>query len=182
MSDDIKVDRPEPKLQPMRIVQVPDLPAVAVQPAPGREVTPNNPTGKKLVMSKKELEAAKRAEQKSKPNGNIPFIHTDVVPSYEDIMRNDADRNTKLARNQEHISEIDESWLKEVGGRSVSIAWLQTAVSVSGFVSSETTFSSQKIRGLTMSWTTDGLLCKIDNVSGIKILLVPAANVKCMSL
>jgi hypothetical protein len=175
MSDELeKPARPEPKLQPMRIVQVPDTPVIPT--APGREVTPNNPTGKKLVMSKKEIEAAKRA--KAKPSGNIPFIHTDAVPTRDQILMGDAERNSRLARNIEQAPEIDTEWLKEIGGEPTELAWLQTAISVSGFISSDTTLSSQKIRGLSMSWMGDGLRCQIKNHKGCKQFFIPAANVK----
>ncbi len=178
MSEEVKI-RKEPVLQPMRVVQVEGPQPMLGMPAPGRDVAPNNPTGKKLVKSKKDIEAEARAQ--SKPVSK-PLLSPTEIANINATRINDLDRNTKLARNQEQAPEYDLGWLKETGGQLVTIAWLQTAISISGYISSESTFSPQKIRGLTMSWKSDGLLCKIQNQSGTKILLIPAANVKAMEL
>lgn len=175
--EDIKPPRKEPIMQPMRVVQVPESPVSAVSTSVDK--TPNNPTGKKLVKGKKEIEAEIR--MKSKPVAK-PILPAHVIAENNARLIDDLDRNTKTGRNVEQAPDYDLDWVKETGGRLITIAWLQTAVSVSGFISSESTFSPQKIRGLTMSWSTDGLLCKIDNTNGVKILLIPSANVKIMEI
>jgi hypothetical protein len=175
MSDDTKPVRPEPVLQKMRIVQVPDSPAPAGAPV----VTPTNPTGKKLVMSKKEIEAAKRAESKAKPNMGIPYVfpdaNTNTTPGPDDSIR-----NARSNRNVEQLPDYDEAWLKSMGGEAVSRAWLQTAVSISGFIGSESSFTSQNINGLTMTWKNETLICQIKKTNGTKVFVVPSANVKIM--
>ncbi len=174
MSEEIKPQRPEPVLQPMKIVQV-DESTIPKQPEGD---VPRDAKGKKLVMSKKEIEAKKL--QASAPKPSLLHRSEAIVQANQQVI-SDLDRNAKSARNDNQAPEFDEEWLAKIGGRIVHVAWLQTSVSISGYVSSETTFSPQKIMGLTMSWSNDGLLCKIDNNRNPSIeILIPAANVKCM--
>lgn len=166
--------RPEPILQPMRVVQVPDLPPVS---SAIPSVTPNNPTGKKLVMGKKEIEAATRAK---KPKAPTPFVYkSDQEVQASNLARiDDLDRNTKTGVVENQLPEYDWDWINSIEGKHVSIAWLQTPISISGFVSSETTMSPQKIRGLSMVWNGEDLLFKIENTNGVFKGFIPGANVK----
>lgn len=171
-------ERPEPVLQPMKIIQAPETPEFKPPTDSEGNPIPLDRKGKKLVMSKKEYEAAKAA----KPKAPILIASDAVIAANREVISN-LDRNAKVTSNDNQAPEFDQEWLKEVGGKPVSVAWLQTGVSVSGYVSSETTFSPQKIKGLTMSWGVDGLLCKIDNKRIASItLLIPAANVKILAL
>jgi hypothetical protein len=186
MSDETfeKPPRKEPVLQPMRVVQVPDVPvtSVSTSPVPNKEAVPTDDKGNKLVMGKKEYEKIKKAKA-------VPY-HKPITPTASIVEANakiieDLDRNAKLGRNSaEQAPEYDYDWLKKVGGKHAVIAWLQTPISVSGFISSESTFSPQKIRGLTMSWQNNeseygqGLLYKIENTNGNMVHFIPSSNVK----
>lgn len=178
MSEETKPTRKEPVMQPPRIVQVDGPQPQLGMPA---DAIPTNPTGKKLVKSKKEIEAEERARA-------VPVTKKILSPvEIAEINARrieDLDRNARTTRNSEQAPEYDMEWFKLVGGTLVTIAWLQTAISVSGYISSETTMSPQKIRGLTMSWNPElgGLLCKVTTVTGSKTLLIPSANVKAMEI
>lgn len=177
-----KPERPDPVLQPMRIVQV----AESELSQPGMSgppiATPTNPKGKKLVMSKKDIEAAARAKAESeptlkpKPNMNIPYN----FPGPDTITIDNSARNARANRNVEQLAEYDEDWLAKTGGQPVARAWLQTAVSISEFISSEASFTPQKIRGLTMSWFPEGLKCQIKTHKNTGVFFIPSANVKIM--
>lgn len=181
---DTKPPRPEPVLQPMRIVQV-DGPAPLLgmptnlnipDPKPGSKI----PVEKKaLVRSKKDIEKEQREINKSKPNMNIPynFPGSDTNTT---IATHDLARNNRVALNSEQSPDYDEAWLKSIGGIPVSRAWLQTAVSISGYVSSESSFTSQNIHGLTMAWKNETLYCQIIAKGVAKIFVIPSANVKIM--
>ncbi len=187
MSDETKPSRPEPKLQPMRIVNVPETNTPS-EPSVVPGLT--NDKGKKLVLGKKEYEMKKANKAKQKPNikqsnYHMPLKSDQQIQEANNKVIDDLDRNAKLNRAQEDFApEYDTSWLTTMGGTQVTVAWLQTAISVAGFISSETTLSnaSQKIRGLTMTWVNDSLWCSINNSNGKKLLIIPAANVKCMSV
>jgi hypothetical protein len=181
--------RPEPVLQPMRVVHVdgpqalpfnPTLDIQLDQSAPGQAParTPLNPTGKKLNMSKREIEAVKRF--KAKAPQAIPIKSEAEILESNARRIDDLDRNTRTGITPDLMPKYDYDWLESVGGKHVSTAWLQTAISISGFVNSESTFAYNKIKGMTMSWFPDGLMCIIDNSSGIKEIFVPSANVKCL--
>jgi hypothetical protein len=184
MSEETKPPRKEPVLQPMRVVNV-DGPAPSLgmpvnlnipDPKPGSKI----PVEKKaLVRSKKEIEAAQRSESKAKPNMGIPYVfpdaNTNTTPGPDDSIR-----NAKSNRNIEQLPDYDEEWLESTGGEPVSRAWLQTAVSISGFIGSESSFTSQNINGLTMTWKNETLICQIKKTNGTKVFVVPSANVKIM--
>lgn len=174
MSEELK--RKEPVLQPMRIVQV-DGPQPQLGLPSSPDSTPTNPTGKKLVKSKKEIEAEQRTQAKPKPLKTS----VEIANSNAEIISN-LDRNAKIARNVEQAPEYDLDWVKSTGGELVLVAFLQTSVSYSGYISGEQSFSAQKIRGLTMSWTNEGLRCLIKSIHGTKSFLIPGANVKLMEL
>jgi len=171
----------------------------------GPNVSSHNPKGVRLVMGKREIEAKKRLAglksgaivappvinnpvlesqvddtlqlrpapgPKAAPNSNIPYVFPEAAPGTTTF-----DRNAKKFRNINNAPEYDEQWLEIMDGAPVSRAWLQTAVSISGFINSEASFNSQQIHGLTMVWN-NGLYCKIKNNNGSKCFFVPEANIK----
>ena len=204
MSDE-KPSRPIPELQQMKIVQVdgpaPQLgmPSQTIEPnlnTAGPNVNAMNPKGVRLVMSKRELDAKKRLEglksgkivappvvnnpaplpeeQHPAPNVNIPYVFPEAPAGTTTY-----DRNAKAFRNREKAAYFNEDWIQNYPeAKVVSRAWLQTPVSISGFVSSEASFNSQQIHGLTMVWENNSLICEIKNPQGTKTFLVPEANVK----
>ncbi len=178
-----KPQRPEPVLQPMKIVQVsgpaPSLGMPAnvniPDPKPGSKL----PVEKKsLVRSKKEIEAEQR---RAKPNAGIPYNFPGPETNTA-IVGSDLDRNksARINLNAEQQPEYDEQWLECIDGIPVSRAWLQTAVSISGYISSEGSFTSQNIRGLTMTWKDGSLWCQIIAKGIPKTFLIPSANIKIM--
>ena len=148
--------RPVPQLQPMRIVQVSES-----QPAENVDLKdPSNQvlkSGKKVVMSKKELEKLE-AEKAKKPAANKPIIPNHLRA--ETVLMSTEERNLQNAQriegNYSRKSEpvYPEEW---AGLPRVYRAWLQTPISVSGIFSSESTLTSDKFEGLVMT-VKDGFL------------------------
>jgi hypothetical protein len=184
--------RPEPVLQPMKIVGE-YVPAPVFNPgviedgtaAPGQPParTAHNPLGKKLNMSRREIEAA--ARMKARPPNPFPIKSTEEIQLANQTRIDDLDRNTRSGDVRVSGPVYDMDWLDNVGGLHITTAWVHSAISISGFVSSETTLTATnlKLQGLTMSWQQDlgGLLCKIQHTGGIKMILIPAANIRYMT-
>ena|ERR1700722_14224418 len=158
--------RPEPTFQPMRIVDASKT--SNPNPAPAAASAPVDSKGKKLVRSKKEIEAEKKSV---KPNRPIPTPAT-AIPAPPEF-----DRNAKPATVQyEESSEFPSEWSSN-GYTRVYRAWLQTPIDISGVLSSETTFvPGLKLPGLVMASDGKELFIKVKGL----FISVPYANVKCM--
>ena len=170
--------RKEPVLQPMRIVQTGDnspAPQVAIN-AQGI-INPPKQTAKVI----EEVKSPRRFREESKTKALVSNdMGQPAQPAPEGFDRNAA--ATSNHRNEPVFEYGDPVYPDHSVFSSpfnIEIAWLQTPVSVSGFVNSESTFWINKIRGLTMTWIPlQGLAYRIENQAGVYNGFIPEANVK----
>jgi hypothetical protein len=162
-----------PELQPMKVIQIP-VPDVSSVTTSVLESGPEQTTklgGK--TMSKKEHEKQLALKEQAEIQRRIAQVSTLDLPPIPLEERNLKSRIPMMTNDQ---AEFPKEW---AGLRRVYRAWLQTPISISGIVSSETTLTPDKLQGLIMALDpADGLLIQY---KGIEIF-VPAANVKCCVL
>lgn len=170
--------RKEPVLQPMRIVDTGDhspAPTVAVS-AQGIILPPKAkapPVIEDVKSPRRFREAPKTKALVSNDMGQL------AVPAPEDFDRNATASNHRNEPVYEYGDPVYPDHTKFLAPFNVEIAWLQTPVSVSGFINSESTFWINKIRGLTMTWIPNqGLAYRIENQAGTYSGFIPEANIK----
>lgn len=170
--------RKEPVLQPMRIVDTGDhspAPTVAIS-AQGIILPPkaSAPTIIEDVKSPRRFrEAPKKTALVSNDMGKL------AEPAPEGFNRNASASANRSEIVYEYGDPVYPDHTKFLAPFNVEIAWLQTPVSVSGFINSESTFWINKIRGLTMTWIpSQGLAYRIENQAGVYTGFIPEANVK----
>jgi hypothetical protein len=167
--------RKEPVLQPMRIVDTGDhSPAPAIAVSAQGIVLPPKAKAPPVIEDVKSPRRF-REEPKTKSLVNIDMGQP-ATPPPEGF-----DRNPVGSKNEpiEYGDQVYPDHTKFSAPFNIEIAWLQTPVSVSGFVNSESTFWINKIRGLTMTWIPNqGLAYRIENQAGIYNGFIPEANIK----
>jgi hypothetical protein len=174
-----KSHRKEPVLQPMRIVDTGDhspAPTVAIS-AQGTVLPPKA----KAPPVIEEVKSPRRFREEPKKTALVSNnIGLSAEPAPEGFNRN---ASVAAKHRNEPVFEYGDPVYPDHSKFStpfnVEIAWLQTPVSVSGFVNSESTFWINKIRGLTMTWIPmQGLAYRIENQAGVYNGFIPEANVK----
>ncbi len=174
-----KSARREPVLQPMRIVDT-----GSSEPAAKLAMTAQGivlPPKAKAPPVIEDVKSPRRFREEPKNKGLVSNdMGQPAVPPPADFDRNAG--ATSKHRNEpvyEYGDPVYPDHTKLLAPFNIEIAWLQTPVSVSGFINSESTFWINKIRGLTMTWVPQqGLMYRIENQAGIYNGFIPEANVK----
>ncbi len=174
--------RKEPVLQPMRIVDTGDhspAPTVAVS-AQGIVLPPKA----KAPPVIEDVKSPRRFREEPKKTALVSNdMGQPAQPAPEGF-----DRNATAAKHRNEpqfeygdpvYPDISRLATENDTALHVEIAWLQTPVSVSGFINSESTFWINKIRGLTMTLIPGkGLAYRIENQAGVFNGWVESANIK----
>jgi hypothetical protein len=170
-----KSPRKEPILQPMRVVDTGDhspAPQIAVT-AQGIIAAPK-PAAPPIIEDVKSPRRFREAPRKTALVSND--IGQPAQPAPESFNRN-APGKQEEQFNYSNLLYPETAQFD--GPINVEIAWLQTPVSVSGFITSESTFWINKIRGLTMTFIPGkGLAYRIENQAGVFNGFIPEANIK----